>query len=77
LWADCATYAGPATTLFAANTLAGNLSPFSVALTCSSVPAVEGGATIYVYELTSTASNGGAAGNKDAVERVLSVKMGR
>ncbi|HQS56902.1 MAG: hypothetical protein B7Y56_01970 [Gallionellales bacterium 35-53-114] len=79
LWADCATYAAtaPATTLFATTTLAGNLSPFSVTLTCSSVPAVEGGTTIHVYELTSTASNSGAAGNKDAVERVLSVKMGR
>lgn len=77
LWAGCATYAAPPVTLFAANTLAGNLSPFSVTLTCSSVMAVEGGATIYVYELTSTASNGGAPGNKDAVERVLSVKMGR
>lgn len=77
LWAGCATYDPPAT-LFAANTLAGNLSPFSVTLTCPPpVTAVEGGATIRVYQLTSTASNGVAAGNKDAVERVLSVKIGR
>jgi MSHA biogenesis protein MshP len=37
-------------TAFAANTLAGNLSPFTVTLTCASFMAVEGGATIYVYE---------------------------
>jgi MSHA biogenesis protein MshP len=76
LWPGCATYAAPAT-LFAANTLAGNLSPFSVTLTCSSVMVLEGGATIYVYELTSTAVNGAAPGSKDRVERVISVKLGR
>ena len=76
LWADCADYDPPAI-LFAATTLAGNLSPFRVTLACNSVMATEGGATIFVYELTSTASNGGAAGTKDLVERVLIVRMGR
>jgi MSHA biogenesis protein MshP len=74
LWAGCAAVPAP---LFAANTLAGNLSPFTVTLTCTSFMAVEGGATIYMYDLTSTATNGGAPGGKDHVERVLSVKMGR
>ncbi len=76
LWAGCAD-AAVLTPLFAANTLAGNLSPFTVTLTCKSFMAVEGAATIYVYDLTSTAINGGAPGSKDHVERVLSVKMGR
>jgi MSHA biogenesis protein MshP len=76
LWPGCATYAAPAT-LFAANTLAGNLSPFNVTLTCNPASAVEGTSTIFVYDLTSMANNGLAPGNKDFVERAISVKMGR
>jgi MSHA biogenesis protein MshP len=76
LWPDCATYAAPAT-LFAANTLAGNLSPFNVTLNCIVTPAVEGGIPLNVYELTSTADNGAAPGSKGRVERVISVKMWR
>ena len=76
LWPDCATYAAP-TVLFAATTLAGNLSPFNVTLTCSSVMVVEGTSTIYVYDLTSIANNGLTPGSKDFVERALSIKMGR
>ena len=78
-WPGCATYAA-ATPLFVAGTataLDGTLSPFTVSLTCSSVMATEGGATIYVYDLTSTATHGGAPGNPDYVERVISVKMGK
>lgn len=70
----CATIPTP---LFAGGALAGTLSPFTVSLTCSSVSAAEGGSTIYVYDLTSTAVTGGAPGNTDYVERVISVKMGR
>jgi MSHA biogenesis protein MshP len=72
-WAGCAAM----TPLFATGSLAGTLSPFTVSLTCSSVALIEGGATIYVYDVTSTATYGGAAGNPDYVERVISVKMGR
>ena len=79
-WPGCAGFPAlpaPPAVLFAAGTLAENLSTFTVSLNCNEVIAVEGGVTIHVYELTSTASNGGAAGIKDTVERVLSVKMGR
>ena len=56
--------------------LAGTLSPFTVSLTCSSVSVVEGASTIYVYDITSTATYGGAPGNPDYVERVINVKLG-
>ena len=75
-WAGCATYAA-ATSLFAAGTMTGTLSPFAVALTCASASAEEGASTIYTYDLTSTATYGGAPGNADYVERVITVKMGR
>lgn len=68
---------GIPTPLFAAGTLAGTLSPFAVSLSCSPASAVEGVTPIYVYDLTSTATYGGAPGNPDYVERVISVKMGR
>lgn len=74
-WAGCAP-----TTLFTAGTgtaLAETLSPFTVTLQCSSITATEGGLPIYVYDITSTATYGGAPGNPDYVERVISVKMGR
>lgn len=74
LWGGCATIPAP---LFAGGTLAGTLSPFVVTLSCGATSAVEGAATIYVYDLTSTARYGGAPGNPDYVERVISVKMGR
>jgi len=76
LWPGCAAYAAP-TVLFAGTTLAGNLSPFNVTLTCNSASVVEGASTIYVYDLTSIANNGLVPGNKDFVERAISVKMGR
>lgn len=59
------------------NTLAGNLSPFTVTLTCGMVAAVEGGANIYIYTLTSTAFNGGGPGSKDHVERSINATIGR
>jgi len=68
---------GIASPLFSAGDLAGTLSPLQVTLTCNAVSAVEGASTIYVYDLTSTAVYGGAPGNTDYVERVISVKMGR
>lgn len=63
-------------TSFAANTLGGTLAPFAVTVSCATpVSAVEG-TTIWVYDITSTATYG-AAGSPDYVERVLNVKMGR
>jgi MSHA biogenesis protein MshP len=75
-WVGCDTYATP-TPLFAAGTLGGTLSPFSVSMTCGSASAVEGASTIWVYNLASTATYGGVAGSADYVERVINVKMGR
>jgi MSHA biogenesis protein MshP len=73
-WLGCGTLVPP---LFSAGDLGGDLSSFSVTLTCSAASATEATATIWVYNLTSTASSGGLAGNPDYVERVISVKMGR
>lgn len=77
-WPGCAAFPGPAPgpVLFAAGALAGDLAPYSVSLTCAFASAVEGTGAIAVYDITSTASYGGAAGNPDYVERVITVKMG-
>lgn len=74
-WVGCDTAAPIA--LFAAGDLGGTLTPFAVSLACGSASAVEGAATIWVYNLASTATAGGAAGSPDYVERVINVKMGR
>lgn len=65
-------------TIFNSGTLGGTLAPFAVNVTCTPpISAVEGASTIWVYDITSTATYGGAAGNPDYVERVISVKIGR
>jgi MSHA biogenesis protein MshP len=61
-------------------TLAGTLSGFSVDVTCvlsaaSEVNAVAG--TVTVYDLTSTATQGGAPGSPDYVERRIQVSIAR
>lgn len=71
-WAGCVS--GP---LFAAGSLAGTQSLFTVSWTCSSVAAVEGPSTIIVYDVSATAVYGGAPGNPDYVERMISVKFAR
>lgn len=58
------------------NGLGGVLSSFNVAVTCSAASAVEGASTIWLYDVTSTATRG-AASSPDYVERVISVKMGK
>ncbi len=80
LWAACpgalATVAN-----FPTGNLAGTLAPFNVVVRCSSLPFTEGaaGPTIYIYDITSTATgvNGAAAGSADYVERVMTIRMGR
>ena len=63
---------------FAAGDLAGTLAPFAVSVTClAPVSAPEGSSTIWVYDITSTATYGGGPGNTDYVERVISAKLGR
>ena len=77
-WAGCDTITNP---LFAAGTLAKTLSPFNVVVTCTSSAYTEGsaGPTIYIYDITSTATgvNGAAPGSANYVERVINVKMGK
>lgn len=67
--------AGIPVPLFAANTLANNLLPFAVTLTCAVTAANEGGVTVNVYNLTSTAANGGGAGSVNFVERSISATI--
>lgn len=64
-------------TTFNAGDLSGTLASFTVGVTCSTASAVEGASTIWVYDITSTATYGGAPGNADYVERAISAKMGR
>lgn len=72
-WSGCAT--GPVPPL----SLGGTLAPFSVSVACSAISAVEGTSTIWVYDITSTASgvNGAQPGQPDYVERVINVKIGK
>lgn len=65
-------------TSFSPTALGGTLAPFSVSVTCGNpISAVEGASTIWVYDIVSSAVYGGAPGNTDYVERVISVKIGR
>jgi MSHA biogenesis protein MshP len=70
--AGCAAIPVP---LFAANSLANNLSPFAVTLACTLTAANEGGVAVNVYYLTSTASNIGMTGTKDFVERSINATI--
>ena len=69
VWAGCAAPAPPA--------LGGTLAPFAVAVGCVSAPYTEGTTVGTVYTLTSTATSGGAAGNMDYIERVITVTLAR
>ena len=75
-WVGCAAIPSP---LFATGTLAGTLSPFQVIVTCTPYGPYTDGSTIYVYDITSTATgvNGAAVGSADYVERVINARMGK
>ncbi|GAB4116773.1 MAG: hypothetical protein Fur0026_04300 [Sideroxydans sp.] len=62
---------------FAAGSLGGTLLPFDVSVTCSTSSYDEGGSTVWIYDVTSTATAGGAPGDPGYVARVISVKMGK
>ena len=64
-------------TNFAAGSLGGTLAPFAVAVTCVPTSYIEGTSTVWVYDVTSTATTGGAPGDQNYIERVIQVKMGR
>jgi MSHA biogenesis protein MshP len=57
--------------------LAGNLSGFTVVVACTRTSATEGGAAVEIYQITSTASQGGPAGSMHYVERQLQVTASR
>lgn len=69
VWAGCAAPAPPA--------LGGTLAPFAVVVACVSAPYTEGTTVGTVYILTSTATAGGAPGNLDYIERVITVTLTR
>ena len=57
----------------------GTLAAFSVSVTCTTASFVEGGTTIYIYNIVSTASgvNNAPVGSPDYVERVISAQLGK
>ncbi|HXU92161.1 MAG TPA: hypothetical protein VFP33_00745 [Gallionella sp.] len=70
-WAGCPAAPG------APVAMDGNLAVFTVTVTCVSAPFVEGGATVWVYDVTSTAVVTGAVpGSPDYVERQLNARLG-
>lgn len=68
---NAASSAPCATTL---GVLGGSLSPFSVSVTCSAAPYLEGAINFWIYDVSAVASAGTGS---NYVERVISVKMGR
>lgn len=55
--------------------LGGNLSAFSVAVTCTPVSAVEGTTTFWIYDVQAKATAGGVAGDAHYVEQVATAKL--
>lgn len=64
-------------TNFAAGSLGGTLEPFAVAVTCATSSYIENGSTVWVYDVTSTATTAGAADDLGFVQRLINVKLGR
>jgi hypothetical protein len=56
--------------------MGGTLSGFTAAVTCSSTTYTEGGATVTVYQITSTGAQG-TVGTLDRVERQLQVTLNK
>jgi MSHA biogenesis protein MshP len=69
--------AAPCATNFAAGSLGGNLSNFTVVVNCAPTSYLEGASTIWIYDVSAVAQAGGVAGDQNFVERVISVKLGR
>jgi MSHA biogenesis protein MshP len=69
-----------ATTTLPAGTLLGTLGGFTVVVTCSATAASDMSTqtgTVTVYYLTSTATQGGAPGSPDYVERMIQVTIAK
>lgn len=67
--------AAPCATVFAPNSLAGNLAPFSVTVNCSAISAIEGTATVWIYDVSAVAQTAGAAGDMNYVEQTAHAKL--
>lgn len=70
-WPECA---APPTVA-----VAGDLAPFSpVTINCAAVSSVEGGSTIWIYDVSAVAqTTGSVAGDQGYVQRVISARLGR
>jgi MSHA biogenesis protein MshP len=64
------------TNTFAAGTLGGTLTPFTVNVTYTAVSQVEGAATVWIYDVDSAATMG-TLGGGNYVERIMRVKLAR
>jgi MSHA biogenesis protein MshP len=58
-------------------TLAGDLAPFTVTVTCVSTAVAEGANTVTLYDISSTATLGTAVGSANYVERRLNATVER
>ena len=58
-------------------TLGGTLAPFNVVVTCSANAYTEGGNTVTVYSITSTAKSAGTPDQTGYVERVIDVTIAK
>jgi len=69
-WGACAPGANVA--------VGGDLSAFTVTVNCAAASHVEGGSTIWIYDVSAVAATTGAApGSLNYVERELSARLGR
>ena len=66
--------AAPCSTNFAPGALAGNLSPFTVTVSCSAVSSVED-TTYWIYSVSSVAKSAGTVGSATYVEQVATAKL--
>ncbi len=58
--------------------VAGDLAPFSpVTVNCSAASSVEGGITVWIYDVSAVAATGGAPGDQNYVERDVSARLAK
>lgn len=56
--------------------LGGTLSPFTVTVNCVPTSYVEGGATVWIYDVSAVAT-AGTLGSQNYIERAMSVRLGK
>ncbi len=55
--------------------LAGNLAPFTVTVNCHETSAVEGTATVWIYDVSAVARTAGVAGDVNYVEQIATARL--